>query len=306
MTGLISPEAGRPDFDLFVGIDWSGAKGPYQAGLSVFTATRGTAVPRRVPPPGNRHWSRQAILDYLLEQADSHTVLAGIDFAFAYPVTDEAAEQNTYFPGFENSPENARDLWALIDRVNEDRPYLYGGGIWEHPQLAAYYNAPGGRKGRRFCSRRRQTEQAARPVKSPSPTFNCVGPAGVGTGSLAGMRALHHLSDRAHIWPFDLPRSVSRSLHLVEIFPSYYFALAGVRAVNGAHGMAENINQTLAYFSSEPVSDDFQAAGPDHDEADALVSAAALRWFAAQPDFWQVPPIARSEGWIFGVKSATP
>ena len=29
------------DFDLFVGIDWSGAKGPHQPGLSVFSAGRG-------------------------------------------------------------------------------------------------------------------------------------------------------------------------------------------------------------------------------------------------------------------------
>ena len=51
---------------------------------------------------------------------------------------------------------------------------------------------------------------------------------------------------------------------------------------------------------------DFQANGPDHDEADALISAAALRWFSAQSDFWSVPADAMAEGWIFGVKSAKP
>ena len=29
------------DFDCFVGIDWSGARGPYQAGLAVFLAEAG-------------------------------------------------------------------------------------------------------------------------------------------------------------------------------------------------------------------------------------------------------------------------
>ena len=40
---------------------------------------------------------------------------------------------------------------------------------------------------------------------------------------------------------------------------------------------------------------------PDADEADALISAAALRHFAGLPDSWTAPPAASSEGWIFGV-----
>ena len=296
----------QPDFDLFVGIDWSGAKGPRQPGLSVFAACPGSSVPERISPPGGRFWSRSAILDYLRFQASDKRVLGGIDFAFAYPVTDGDSVPCGYFPGYAHSPDTAHDLWALIDRLNADRPDLYGGGIWDHPQLGAYYNAPGGRRGTAFASRRRLTEQLARNVKSPSPTFNCVGPAGVGTGSLAGMRALHHLAGQAHIWPFDDVATAARPLHLVEIFPSYYFALAGIKAVNGAHGQRENINQTLAHFGSDPVSADFQANGPDYDEADALVSAAALRWFATQPNIWSVPSDARAEGWIFGVKSAKP
>ena len=73
--------------------------------------------------------------------------------------------------------------------------------------------------------------------KAPSRP-SIVGPAGVGTGSLAGMRALHHLSDIAHIWPFDDAATASRPLHLVEIFPSHYFALAGIR-VNGPMASAK-------------------------------------------------------------------
>ena len=41
--------------------------------------------------------------------------------------------------------------------------------------------------------------------------------------------------------------------------------------------------------------------GADADEADALISAAALRHFAGLPDSWTAPPAAASEGWIFGV-----
>ena len=76
------------EFDLFVGIDWSGAKGPRQPGLSVFTARPGNSVPERVFPPDGRYWSRLAILDYLRFEAAKKRVLAGIAFAFAYPVSD--------------------------------------------------------------------------------------------------------------------------------------------------------------------------------------------------------------------------
>ena len=57
------------EFELFVGIDWSGAKGPRQLGLSVFAAGPGNSVPERVLPPDGRYWSRLAIIDYLRFQA---------------------------------------------------------------------------------------------------------------------------------------------------------------------------------------------------------------------------------------------
>jgi len=294
------------EFDAFVGIDWSGAKGEFQAGLSVFTAAEGTAAPIRIEPPSGRYWSRQAIKNYLGELSSENRVLAGIDFAFAYPVTDEADQPCGSYPGYTNAPYHAADLWALIEQKNQNQPHYYGGGIWDDEMLGPYYNAPSGRRGYLFSSRRRLTEQVARVVKSPSPTFNCVGPAGVGTGSLAGMRLLHALFDKAHIWPFSGMFTGLRSLHLVEIFPSYYFSLAGIQAVKGAHGKVENINKALHFFESEPVSNSFNAAGPDYDEADALISAAALRFFARKADFWQTPKQASREGWIFGVRSAKP
>ena len=234
------------DFDCFVGIDWSGARGPYQAGLAVFLAEAGYTPPMRVSPPDTQRWSRRAIADWLSDLASRRRVLAGIDFAFAYPIHDMDGSECGYFPQMPNSPQHASALWQLIEDINSDQPYLYGGAIWDHPEYGAYYNAPSGRRGAMFRSRRRQTEQVARAVKSPSPTFNCVGPAGVGTGSLAGMRLLHHFYDSAEIWPFANHRAGSKNLTLVEIFPSYYFALAGIRAVKGNHGKVEILNAALS------------------------------------------------------------
>jgi hypothetical protein len=289
-------------FDCFVGIDWSGARGPYQAGLAVFMAEAGDSAPMRIIPPNQKRWSRHEIASWLQEISATRRVLAGIDFAFSYPVYDMEGAYCGYFPEFADSPQDAAALWQLIEEINQAEAYLYGGAIWDHPDLGAYYNAPSGRRGAKFYSRRRQTEQAAKAVKSPSPTFNCVGPAGVGTGSLAGMRLLHHLADKAEIWPFDNQPAGSKNLTLVEIFPSYYFALAGIRAVRGNHGKLDVLNKALAYFGAKGLPAEFSAGGPDFDEADAAISAAALRALAAEPAIWKPFGAAAREGWIFGVK----
>ena len=288
-------------FDLFVGIDWSGAKGAAHRGISVFSCGPGHQQPKRVPPPHNkRAFCRADVITYLEAEAQSAKVLAGIDFAFAYPID----AQGHYFPELPKSafqPSSATELWQLIDGICHDSPDYYGGAIWDHADYGPFYNAPAGRKGVKFQSRRRLTEIVARKVKSPSPTFNCVGPAGVGTGSLAGMRLCHHFAKTASIWPFfEVP---SANLTLVEIFPSYYFTLAGLRPVKGAQAEPEGLSRALAYFGSQGVSQDFQALGPDADDADALISAAALRHFAKDEMLWETLPVARREGWIFGVKS---
>ena len=290
------------DFDCFVGIDWSGARGAYQAGLAVFMAEAGDSAPMRVIPPNQKRWSRHEIARWLEEISANRRVLAGIDFAFAYPVYDMEGAYCGYFPEFADSPQDVATLWRLIEEINQTEAHLYGGAIWDHPDLGAYYNAPSGRRGAKFYSRRRQTEQAAKEVKSPSPTFNCVGPAGVGTGSLAGMRLLHHLADKAEIWPFDNHPAGSKNLTLVEIFPSYYFALAGIHAVGGNHGKLAVLNKAFSYFGSQGLAADFRAGGPDFDEADAAISAAALRALAADPAIWKPFGAAAREGWIFGVK----
>ena len=41
--------------------------------------------------------------------------------------------------------------------------------------------------------------------------------------------------------------------------------------------------------------------GPDQDDADAIVSSAALRYFSSQKHIWNVPNMSKKEGWIFCV-----
>ena len=291
-----------PAFRWFVGIDWSGAKGDVHRGIAVAICSHGDAPPEVIAPPSaKRGWSRVECAQWLRELTQDGPVLAGIDFAFAHAYLDAGG----YYPDVAGAPHSPAALWAMIDAANSDKPDLYGGGLWAHKDFGPFYNAPG-QRGEKFTSRRRLTEMQAASVRSPSPTFNCVGPAGVGTGSLAGMRFLHHMQDIAAIWPFQPP---SGPLTLVEIFPSYYFAMAGIRPVNGQHGQAEILNQALAHFHTQPMAEGFRADGPDADQADAVIASAALRALAADEGCWsaaeeEAMEAARQEGWIFGVKSA--
>ena len=286
-------------FDLFIGVDWSGARGECQRGIQVAEASIGNIAPVIISPPDKRGWSRQAVLNYLKEKATHHRVLAGIDFAFAHPYGTK-----TYYPGVSSSPEDAQSLWEMIDTVNGDQDHLYGGGIWHHPEFGPFYNAPvkDGR-GKKFESRRRVTELASASVngRHPSPTFNCVGPAGVGTGSLAGMRLLHRLVGNASIWPMAMVPEAS--LTVVEIFPSLYFSMAGVTDRSKKADPLGTLNQALGWWQSLPVNAIAERL-PDQDDADALISAAALRMLG-HDGLPEVPEATRidacREGWIFGV-----
>ena len=286
-------------FDVFVGIDWSGAKGLQHRGIAIaICGTDGSAPQAVAPPNGQRAWSRMDVADWLLNISRNKRVFAGIDFAFAHPFIDVG----TYYPfdrDIIHTPKTPTDLWQMIDALNQDKPDLYGGGIWNDTNFGPFYNAPG-RRGTRFSSRRRRTETLAAAIKSPSPTFNCVGPAGVGTGSLAGMRLLHKLKQEAAIWPFDAPGD--DNLVLAEIFPSYYFMMAGLKPIKGAHGEADFLNAALAFFASDPVASSYIATGPDADLSDAMISAAALRHLSRDPACWGRSQAAQYEGWIFGVK----
>ena len=271
-------------FDLFIGVDWSGAKDEYQPGIQVAEFKCEDAAPKIVPPRDNKtNWSRQAVLDHLQERAKEHRVLAGIDFAFAYPFG-----KGGYFPDSGCSLKDAPSLWKMIDKINANKDHLYGGGIWHHPKFRPYYNTPTvdgilGESGEKYDSRLfRRTEETVKSVHgiTPSPAFNCVGPKAVGTGTLAGMRLLNRLAEegKASIWPL-LPQPDAR-LTVVEIYPSLYFSMAKVKA----------------------QCSDANAPPKNKYEAVALISAAALRVLAS--DGFTEPGAlnddAKREGWIFG------
>lgn len=300
-------------FDLFVGIDWSGAAGPFQRGIQLAAAQPGSSVPQLIAPPDHRGWSRPAVLAWLRRQrAEGHAVLAGIDFAFAHPYRQNAG----YFPeAGQTAPCSARELWQLVEQHGHHDETLYGGHLWAVSPWGDFYNAPrrrdgSGGRGRLFASHRRQTEMASvrDEGRSPSSSFNCVGPASVGTGSLAGMRLLHQLGNEAEIWPITSPKNSSAlpRFAVVEIFPSLYFHQAGIRDRDKKTDPLAATNHALAHFDAAPISKLTEGL-PDHDDLDALVAAAALRALHDPAIIWPLGSVdqelARLEGWIFGVRS---
>jgi hypothetical protein len=82
-------------FDLHIGIDYSGRATPLTrtSALQVYAAGNDDQEPVciRAPaasPTKNRHWCRQEIAEWLIEQAlGENTFIAGIDHGFSFPLS---------------------------------------------------------------------------------------------------------------------------------------------------------------------------------------------------------------------------
>ncbi len=286
-------------FAHFAAIDWSGAAGPRPKGLAVALCSAGNAAPALVRR--GQIWSRIEVLDWLRGGMPENT-LVGLDLGPSLPFADEGA----FFPGWSDSPPDARGLWALIDRICADDPHLAASSFVDHPQASRHFRRHGGRTGDRFGTGRgrlRVTEVAQREQGfNPCSNLNLVGAAQVGKSSLTGMRVLHRVKDVLPVWPFD-PVPPTGSL-IVEIYTSIAALAAGRPRGRTKMKTVEALNDALTHpaIASEPV----PARGliDDH-KADALLTAAWLRANAHRPELWRprrlTPDLARTEGWTFGV-----
>ncbi|MDE2411719.1 MAG: hypothetical protein KGM18_08100 [Sphingomonadales bacterium] len=285
-------------FRHYAAIDWSGAAGERHSGIAVALCCEGDAAPELVRP-GHR-WSRGEVLDWLLDDLPDET-LVGFDLSMSFAHADRSA----YFPGWEESPVDARALWELVERVCADETHFGATTFADHPALAPHFRRHGGREGAAFGGGRgrfRETEHAqARAGCRPYSNFNLVGAAQVGKGSLAGMRLLHRLSGRYAIWPFD-PLPTQGSV-LIEIYTTLAAIAAGRSAARSKVRDRGELDLALAALGSDPIG----GAGTISDHAsDALLSAAWLRNVAGDPALWNplaiTPAIAATEGWTFGAR----
>lgn len=79
-----------PQFERYIGIDYSGAKTPTESlsGLRV-SAADWVMPPREVPPPPSprKHWTRRGLAEWLVaELSGGKPTLAGIDHGFSFPL----------------------------------------------------------------------------------------------------------------------------------------------------------------------------------------------------------------------------
>lgn len=285
-------------FDTFVGIDWSGAKGSRHRGIQVAVCTPGHTVPYIVVPSGGS-WSRRMLLDWLLETLSGECALVGLDFSFTLPFIDRGA----YFPGDQNTPDRAQDLWHLVNSSASGAADFYAGGFVEAMPFAAYFRSPR-RMGARFSRRYKVVERAcvAQGLGVPESVFHLIGPKQVGLGSLAGMRFLLALKKDAptvRIWPFDSARSGTSTV--VEVFPRAFLGAAGQASTKVRSGKV--FDAVLRAYGSSPMN---IRGAVDDNVTDAVVTAAGLRAWSNEPGLWR--PIAMdasvrdTEGWIFGVR----
>ena len=286
-----------PTFAHFAAIDWSGAAGERHAGIAVALCEADGGPPRLIDI--GKRWSRGEVRDWLLEEMPANT-LVGLDLGISLPFADRGA----FFPGWADSPPDAKALWALVDRLCADDPHLGVASFVDHPEAALHFRRHGGRQGAQFGGGRgrfRVTERAQERLGCrPYSNFNLVGAAQVGKASLSGMRVLHALEGRIPVWPFDpLPQ---RGSVIVEIYTTIAALAAGRPAGRAKIRTHEELDAALIALGSPPLG----GSGPisDH-QSDALLTAAWLRTVADDPALWNPPgldEVRHTEGWTFGAR----
>lgn len=284
-------------FTRFAAIDWSGQAVARPKGLAV--AEVAADGPALIVRAGG--WSREAVLDWLIALADMRAdILIGLDLSPALPFLD----RGSYFPGWDGSPNDARALWAMVDRMSADDPFLAASSVVADPELSRHFRrqrACGDRFGTGRGRLRVCEERQLLSGLSPTSCFNLVGAAQVGKSSLTGMRVLHRLHRQIPVWPFDpLP---ANGPVIVEIYTTIAARAAGVRKGLSKLRDAASLDAALAALGSAahvPI-----ARYDDH-ATDALLSTAWLRQVAGDAGLWApaglTEEVARTEGWTFGVR----
>ncbi len=260
-------------------------------GIAVALCEAGEAAPRLIAPPA-RAWARTEILEWVLAEANT-PILIGFDFSFSAPFVARGA----HLPG-ETRDDDARALWAHVDAACDDPDLGAAGFIDARRGTHFYLGAADGAK--TDFLHWRTCEVAHDGSTKPSTVFDAIGAAQVAKASFAGMRLLHRLNGRVPVWPFD-PRP-DRGACVVEIYTAIAARAAGARKGRSKLRDAESLDGALTALGSRPHAPLNRYT--DH-ATDALLTAAWLRRAVGKPALWQpaamTPPIARSEGWTFGI-----
>ena len=287
------------NFDLFVGIDWSGSKALNTKSIAVAETEQGKNAPKLLPDLR----SRTAVAQYIVNLTKyNKRVLIGIDANFGYC---RSIGQKHFGNDY-----TAQDQWRIVDEFSKNDSNFYAQGFWQSPQFVNDFWLAG-KTPDWFNPEtlRRQTEIQC--IKDgyghPESPFKMCYTKQVGKGGLAAQRMAHYLQSglgpKIAIWPFEA--NDDAQIVMTEIYPRQFLMRSG-------HGTTKvrnltDLNNVLPFFNSEKMQSTSQIT--DHD-TDALVSAAGLRYLC-RPDAVIPKAISnpktmnetatRCEGWIFGV-----
>lgn len=277
------PEAA---FDTVIVVDWSAASQRSPVKASKDAIWIGTCSGNAAS--ATYHRSRQAAESHLSALLDAEAkagrrTLVGFDFAMAYPSGFAAALTGSPDPrgvwawldrAVVDAPDNANNRLAVATQINKA---LGGKGpFWVVNEGLANEALPFGKNGKvDFAGlklREFRSIEKSGGVGQPKSVWQLTGPGSVGSQSLMGLPMIHRLSKRAEtsVWPFD---AVLAPTVLAEIYPSLL-----ARAI---------------------------AADPDEIKDRAQVRLLARALFALSQQgklapLFDVPAIAREEGWILG------
>lgn len=297
-------------FDLYIGIDWTGAKPSGTSppkGIAIAAATPDGTV-RPIPPSGTA-WSRREAGNWVLARVrEGRRVMAGFDFAFGLSWVPGVGYLDGRVPGLDG----LFAVWDLVEAASAGAPDDFAGPAVDDPRLAPSFWVSGTMPphwGDGSTKRRRTELAAARSgLGTPVSVFKLAAAAKqVGKASLAGMRTLRRLraeaGGRVAVWPAEAGEG--RSV-VAEIYPTLFRlrALGGNRKITDRDTLARAVAALDGRLAPE-VPERFD----DH-AGDAMISAAGLRLLAADPAVWSPPGLdadtARREGWIFGVMDLPP
>jgi len=200
-----------PQFDRYIGIDYSGAKTPTSSlsGLRVYAADRTSPPTEVLPQPSPRkYWTREGIAEWLRDELNKTApVLVGIDHAFSFPLA--------YF----EKHRLPHDWPAFLDDFQHHWP------TDDDIYVRFVRDGACGNSSRRRGdpSWLRLTELWTASAKS---VFRFKVPGEVATSTHAGLPWLRylrtHCRERVHFWPSDGWEIPAARSVVAEVYPSLW------------------------------------------------------------------------------------
>jgi hypothetical protein len=266
LEGRLCP---MPEFERYIGIDYSGAKTPAASlsGLRVYAANRLLPPQEVLPAPSPRkYWTRRGVAEWLRhELLGGKRIVVGIDHGFSFPLR--------YFETHGLPP----DWPAFLDDFQRHWPT---DGDHTYVDFVRDGGCGQGAKRTGDPSWLRLTEQWSAAAKSVF-LFDVQG--SVAKSTHAGLPWLRYLREhcrgRVHFWPFDGWKIPGDRSVVAEVYPSLWMRRLAVKGLNN--------DQQAAYA----VAAWLRRADMD----------GSLQRFLNPPLEPQERTLAQVEGWILGV-----